>query len=173
MKSVQKKWALTKMAKVYLSLGSSLGNREHYLKNALFFINLELGEIVKQSAFYQTEPWGFSDRNLFLNQVILINTFLTPLELLTEINKIETKLERTRNSDNYEARTIDIDILYYENEFFNSEKLQIPHKHLHNRKFVLQPLNEIAPDFIHPTLKKTTNQLLLNCIDNLEVVKYK
>jgi 2-amino-4-hydroxy-6-hydroxymethyldihydropteridine diphosphokinase len=160
------------MAKIFLSLGSSLGNREHYLESALFLISHDLGKILKQSCFYETQPWGFSDQNLFLNLVIVIESNLTPIELLKKIHEIETTLNRTRNSDNYEARTIDIDILYYGNEFFNSEKLQIPHKHMHQRKFVLQPLNEIAPEYIHPVLKKTTNQLLNNCTDNLEVVKF-
>lgn len=161
------------MAEVFLSLGSNLGDRENYLTKAIELINQNIGEIIRKSSFYETQPWGFDVENLFLNQVILIKTHISPVELLSEINFIEKQLERTRNSENYESRTIDIDILYYENQFFSSEKLQIPHKLLHNRKFVLEPLNEIAPDFIHPVLKKNTQELLLNCTDSLFVNKHK
>jgi len=160
------------MNTVFLSLGSSLGNRELYIKKALYLINRQIGKIIKTSHLYQTEPWGFEDKNLFLNQVIQIETGYSPIKILEKIHKIELKLERVKNSLNYEARTIDIDILFFNYQIYNSEKLQIPHKHLHNRKFVLVPLNEIAPYFTHPVIKKYTCQLLQICEDNLMITKF-
>lgn len=159
------------MYKVFLSLGSSLGNREQNLQDALYYTNKLLGKIITLSNIYETEPWGFTDENLFLNQVILIETNLLPLELLKNIKLIEKKLHRIKSSENYEARTIDIDILYFENQIFYSEILQIPHKHLHKRKFVLVPLSEIAPEFIHPLLQKSTNDLLKICLDKTDIKK--
>lgn len=160
------------MSKIFLSLGSSLGNREQYLKNALCLIENQIGKIKKKSNIYETQPWGFLDENLFLNQIIEIETNLQPTDLLDKINKIEEKLNRIRNSNNYQARTIDIDILFYDDEIIRTQNLQIPHKHLHNRNFILKPFSEIAPDFIHPEINITIKELSENCIDKLEVTLF-
>jgi len=157
------------MAKAFLLLGGNLGERDIFLSKAKQLINTELGNIVETSSIYETQPWGFKHANNFYNQIIVVNTHLEPLELLTEINKIENNLGRKRDKQQYIARTIDIDIIFYESRIFENEKLIIPHKELQNRMFALKPLAEIAPNFSHPKLNKTIKQLITECSDKLEV----
>lgn len=142
------------MTKVYLGLGTNLGDMESNLRNALLEIEKRIGSIGSQSAFYLTEPWGFESSNKFLNMVVEINTDLTPFELLSATQAIEKNLGRQSKSLNgmYSDRLIDIDILFYGQEVIRDEVLTIPHPLLHKRDFVLIPLKEIAPEWIHPVL---------------------
>ena len=140
------------MNEIYLSLGSNKGDR---LRNILFSI-YELKKILKISSIssiYLTEPWGGAEGEKFLNMVIRGFTDLSPHELLRQINLIEKKFRRERKFK-YQARTLDIDILFYEKLIMKNEKLIIPHPLLHKRNFVLIPFSEIAPEFVHPVFNK-------------------
>jgi 2-amino-4-hydroxy-6-hydroxymethyldihydropteridine diphosphokinase len=159
------------MNSVYLSLGSNLGNRMKYLNDALRLIEEKIGKIVKRSSVYETEPWGIKDQSMFLNMAVGVTTDISPALLLETILEIEHKLGRIRIAKWYE-RIIDLDILFYNREIINDKDLVIPHPYLQERKFVLEPLNEIAPDFDHPALKITVKELLLNCKDKTNVKKY-
>lgn len=158
---------------VYFSLGSNLGDRLHHLKSALAFITQEIGPIKKASSIYETPPFGFESNDAFYNQCVVVETEHTPHDVLSITQRIETLLGRTAKSSagNYTSRTIDIDLLYFGNELINDERLTIPHSQLRFRKFVLIPLNEIAPDHIDPTTYLTVRQLLQNCTDRSEIVK--
>jgi 2-amino-4-hydroxy-6-hydroxymethyldihydropteridine diphosphokinase len=160
------------MAIAYLCLGSNLGNREELLRFAILEIEMVVGFVIKKSLVYETEPWGLEANENFLNQVLAINTLLTPEALLNKCLEIEKKLGRVRNAVIYESRKIDIDILFYGNEIINSENLIVPHPRIASRRFVLEPLNEIACDFIHPVLKVSISSMLENCSDTMRVIKY-
>ena len=156
------------MGVAYLLLGSNLGNKEDNLGKAVKLLR-KIGKIKKQSALYETEPWGFSDRENFFNQAICLETFLSPPELLAELLKIETSIGRKRHAKQWVAREIDIDIIFYDNLVLSGEFLTIPHPLLKKRKFVLTPLKEIAPSFIHPIFGKNITDLLKECSDNCKV----
>ncbi len=156
----------------YLLLGSNIENRVNYLEKATQFIENQIGRIEKKSQIYESEPWGFQADKKFLNQVLCVKTSLIALEVLFKIQKIENDLGRIRNFNSqkqYESRTIDIDILFYDKFIVYLPILQVPHPQVQNRKFALLPLAEIAPNFIHPTILKTISQLLENCTDTLIV----
>ena len=156
--------------KIYLSLGSNLGNRIKYINNAIKELQDKVGKLIQVSKFYETEPWGFKNSNDFLNIIAVFDTHLSPLELLSEIKDIEISLDRRKkNNTGYESRTIDIDIIFYGKQFFYMENLQIPHVHAHKRKFVLMPLMDIAPDYVHPLLKISVNELLKRCEDKSKI----
>ena len=154
------------MAVTYLIIGSNLGDKVNYLKKAILCLSQETGSILRLSSIYESAPWGFDDNNVFLNQIIELNTSLSPLELLIAIHNIENALGRVRGNIQYSSRTIDIDILFYENIVFNSDTLTIPHLQIEFRRFVLVPMNELSPEFIHPSLKLTIFELLENCLDD-------
>lgn len=143
---------------VYLSLGTNLGNRSENLQKGIKKLQ-SIGKIIKQSSVLETKAWGKTDQPDFLNQVVLIETKLSPQELLKECQKIETELGRIR-VEKWGARTLDIDLLFYDKLILNTLKLKIPHPLLPERLFVLEPLAEIAPDLIHPLLKKNIKTLL-------------
>jgi len=157
---------------VFLGLGSNLGDREDYLGKALRFIVNSVGPVESFSGIYETEPWGFQSENAFLNIVIRLNTDLKPEDLLKEILSIERKLGRIRDNTQYLSRTIDIDILLYRNLVINKPGLKIPHPMMQDRKFVLIPICDIAPELIHPVLSKTFSALLKNCQDGAKVIRY-
>lgn len=157
------------MHKAYLLLGSNMGNRTQHLANAISFLNT-IGYIKKTSSIYETAAWGKRDQAAFLNQAVLLNTILSPYNLLKNILEIEEKLGRKR-VEQYGSRIIDIDILFFDEVIIHTENLVIPHAALTNRKFTLEPLAEIAPDIIHPIYQKTIKILLKECADELKVEK--
>lgn len=153
---------------IYLLLGSNLGDRETNLGMARSLIENSLGTIIQSSSIYESAAWGKEDQPDFLNQVIKIQTQINPHALLEKLAWAETSLGRLREVK-WGERIIDIDILFYENEIIEEEKLTIPHPGIPIRRFTLLPLSEIAPDLIHPLLKKSIRELLDECEDPLKV----
>ncbi|MCI5492433.1 MAG: 2-amino-4-hydroxy-6-hydroxymethyldihydropteridine diphosphokinase [Prevotellaceae bacterium] len=149
------------MARVCLSLGSNLGPRETYLRKALQALDKELGSLVKCSSFYETLPWGFSSDSLFLNAAACFDTLLSPEEVLAVTQQIEKSLGRKEKSrqGQYADRCIDIDILLYDDKVMQTPDMILPHPHMAERMFVLEPLAEIMPHMLHPQLRKTILQL--------------
>ena len=154
------------MAKVYLGLGTNLGDKEQNLRDAVQKIEEQVGKIVSLSAFYVTAPWGFSSDNSFLNAAVCVETKLSPLEVLQETQMIEKELGRTQKSVNrmYSDRLIDIDMLLYEDLVLSvisasGVELTLPHPLMTERDFVMKPLAEIAPGLVHPVLGKTMKEL--------------
>lgn len=158
------------MNKVYLLLGSNMGNPAELLATAREKISEQLGEISRTSSIYQTAAWGKTDQPDFLNQVVVLHSALSAESCLQTILQIEEKMGRTRTVKNA-PRVIDIDILYYGKQAIDLPHLIVPHPAIQDRQFVLIPLNEISPLFIHPKLKKTNHQLLIDCKDPLNVKK--
>ncbi len=159
------------MNKAYLLIGGNEGDRLNYLQQARDYIAVFCGEIILQSAIYETAAWGNASQPNFLNQVLLIHTSLVPEVLMSNILIIERKMGRIRH-EKYGSRTIDIDILFYNDEIIDLPELKIPHPEIQNRKFVLVPMNEIAGSFIHPVFKKNIRLLLEKCEDKLDVKKF-
>ena len=157
-----------KSHKVFLGLGSNLGNRKENLRMARMCIAQIVGLITKESSIYETTAWGIIEQNAFLNQVIAIETIYSPSAVLHLILKIEKDIGRVREIK-WGERIIDIDILYYDNEIVSTETLNIPHLFIQERNFVLVPLTEIAGNFLHPKLLKTNQDLLNESIDSGEV----
>ncbi len=150
---------------LYLSIGTNLGDKNHNLSRALELIGQRVGKVVAYSGVFETEPWGFSSPNTFFNAAVAVKTTLAPLEALAATQEIEREMGRTHKSvdGHYTDRIIDIDLLLYDGECsapFESPTLTLPHPHLHERRFVLEPLFEIAPALVHPVLGKTISDLL-------------
>jgi len=158
------------MNRAILSLGSNVGNRLHHLAQAKGELAKEGFRIAKQSSIYETAAWGNEDQDDFYNEVIELETKFSAKELMQSILHIEQSMGRIRKQK-WEARIIDIDILFFNDEIIHSDNLTIPHPHLHKRKFILIPLNEILPETIHPILKKTISTLLHELDDSLQVKK--
>lgn len=143
------------MAIAYLGLGTNIGNRRRNMIIAAALLAERVGDVLALSGFYETEPWGFDSENLFLNAAVKLKTSLSALELLTATQQIEKELGRTEKSNGtYHDRIIDIDILLYDDEVLQTSELTLPHPLMHERKFVMDPLSEIAPFVIHPILKE-------------------
>ena len=159
------------MYKVFLGIGGNIGNKQLNFIKVAHLIKDRLGEIIKTSSIYETPPWGFVSEDHFWNKVLLIETKLEPEKLLEEIHAIESEFGRNRDFGKYVSREMDIDILYFNDIYAETENLIIPHPRLQNRKFVLVPLTEIAPDFKHPLFRLTNLQLLENCKDESMIIK--
>jgi 2-amino-4-hydroxy-6-hydroxymethyldihydropteridine diphosphokinase len=158
------------MNKTYLLTGGNEGDRYLNLQQARANIELICGQLLLISSLYETAAWGKTDQPDFLNQVLLVNTVLSPRSLLDAIFSIEEKGGRKRTVKNA-PRTIDIDILFYNRLVLEESGLTIPHPRIAERRFVLEPLNEISPEFVHPVFGKTIHELLLECNDELAVKK--
>lgn len=156
------------MKGVYLLLGSNMGDSQSMLAMARKHIEHNIGDVLKASSVYRTQAWGIVTQPDFLNQVLEIDTALDPPSLLDEILHIEIELGRIRKQK-WHSRTIDIDILYFAHEIVDLKHLRIPHPENQNRNFVLAPMAEIAPDFIHPKLGISQRELLERSTDTLKV----
>lgn len=148
-----------------------MGDRLSNLNTCAQLIEAQIGPILKRSSVYETAAWGKTNQPGFLNQALQVKSALLPIELLGSCLAIEKKLGRIRN-EKWAERTIDIDIIYFDNEIIDREELKIPHPRLAERRFVLMPLVEINPEFVHPVLKKTNRELLAVCPDKLSVDIY-
>jgi 2-amino-4-hydroxy-6-hydroxymethyldihydropteridine diphosphokinase len=154
------------MSVVYLGLGSNVGDRLDFLRRAHRALN-ELGSNVVASPVYETEPWGVDPQPRFLNAVCKIETNLSAAELLAACLRIETSLGRVRARIG-EPRTIDLDVLVYDDQVIESAKLTLPHPRLHERAFVLAPFADLAPELMHPVLRTTIAQLFEQCDKGIE-----
>jgi 2-amino-4-hydroxy-6-hydroxymethyldihydropteridine diphosphokinase len=156
------------MNEVYILLGGNLGDKSKIFKETIKLIGERVGLVTKLSSAYITESWGF-DSEPFRNQVIIIKTTLSPNEILQQTQAIEIIMGRINKSTRYEARTIDIDLLFYNDLILNTIDLTLPHPKMAERKFVLIPLNEIAPDKRHPVSGLKVGKMLRLCTDPLKV----
>ena len=188
------KYNQTQMKEIFVLLGSNRGDRKDYISKALEMIGSGVGIVCRKSALYETAPWGFEDPTPFLNQVVEIESNLEPEALLEQLLTIEVRLGRIRPFDGcgcivpsspalkkgsdveeipmYAGRTIDLDILFYGQRLVFTDNLMIPHPRLHERRFTLVPMNEIAPGFIHPLMKKTISVLLHESRDRDKAIQF-
>ena len=153
---------------VFILLGSNLGDRQLLVNQACAMIEERCGKIVAKSRLYESEPWGFKSEHWFLNQVVVLDTEMSPDDLMDTLLAIEKELGRDRTTphEGYVSRPIDLDILYWgEDLIVEKQHVIIPHPRLHKRRFTLLPLCDVAPDYVHPILKKTNRQLLDECDD--------
>ncbi len=160
------------MNKLYLLLGGNQGNTEQILQSAHALIKLKIGAVIAVSPVYETAAWGKTDQPNFLNQAIEVHTNQGPFEILKQTQQIENQLGRQRN-EHWGQRTLDIDMLFFNNEVINTGNLCIPHPEIQNRRFVLVPLNAISPELIHPVSGLSVARLLELCPDNLTVNLFK
>ncbi len=150
------------MTKVYLGLGTNLGNREKNLQSAVGMIQERIGKVISLSSFYETTPWGFVSDNTFLNAAACVETSFSPEEVLAATQQIEREMGRQKKSANgvYTDRPIDIDILLFGDLILQQPQLTVPHPLMTERDFVMRPLTEIAPDAIHPVFRKPLKELI-------------
>ena len=156
---------------VFLQLGGNLGDREQLLKDAILAIENRVGNIIDLSKVYESTPWRVEGQNNYLNQIIKVKTTLLAREVLSTVLNIEKQLGRIR-LEKWGERLIDIDIIFYNNSIIETPELCIPHKHLHERMFVLTPLCDIASKMVHPKYNKTIEELLQECNDTELVEEY-
>lgn len=153
---------------IFLQLGSNIGDRHLNLVKCLKNIEDSIGKIINQSKIYVSECWGVETQRDYFNMVVAVKTMFQPTEVLKIISVIENTMGRVRKKK-WDSRIIDIDILFFDNQIIKSRELIVPHKHLHERMFVLKPLADLAPFFIHPELKKNIKQLIKECKDDSKV----
>ena len=158
-----------KYINVYLSLGSNMGNRREHIEAGTKLIVKTIGKIARKSHLYETQAWGKTDQEPFINQVIMINTSLEPRDLLEAITRIDREMGRERK-EKWGPRILDIDILFYGKRVIRDKGLEIPHPELHKRAFVLVPMMEIDPELEHPVLHQAMDMLYMNCEDLSDVV---
>lgn len=154
---------------IYLLLGSNVGDRLKYLSEAKDLIKNEVGRIDQESPIYETEPWGEVPQSYFYNQMIRVSTLIGPKDLLNRILKIENKLGRTREVK-WGDRTIDIDIIFFGNKTIKEKDLIVPHPEFQKRNFAILPMMYLNPDFVHPVLKKTVEEIYFESKDESEVL---
>ena len=159
------------MAEVFILLGGNVGDKRKIFTETRKMIGESIGKSTKLSSIYDTEPWGF-DSEPFWNQALVIETMLLPLEILDLTQAIETSMGRIRSTGFYESRPMDIDLLFYDNLLVNFPRLTLPHPKIAERRFVLAPLNEIAPLKRHPVFGLTIREMLRSCNDPLKVKKH-
>ncbi len=164
------RWDINMNAGVFLLLGTNLGDRNNNLDSALNAIASTVGAIKNKSSVYETAAWGKTNQPSFYNMAIEVESPLNPHDILDALIKIEAEMGRQR-AEKWGERIIDIDMLFYGNQIINTHSLTIPHPQIPYRRFTLIPVNEIAPEFIHPELHKKIYQLLTECADNLDVTK--
>ena len=155
----------------YIGIGSNLGNKIKYCHDAIADISEYKGNVVsRRSSFYKTEPWGNKDQDWFVNCVVKIETLLPAFALLKFLNGIEVKFKRERGH-RWSPRTVDLDILFFNDEVIESPEIQIPHPLIQERRFILVPLEEICPELIHPVLKESVRVLLEKTTDQKDVMR--
>lgn len=155
---------------VIAGLGSNLGDRFAALERALEFISREAGEVTAVSSVWETEPWGFEADEKFLNMVVVIRTSLQPGRMMQLFRSIEGRMGRRRSGGGkYESRIIDLDILLWDDRVISLPGLEVPHPKLQSRRFVLEPLSEVAPDAVHPVTGLTVTEMLQLCDDMSDV----
>ncbi len=159
------------MNNVYLGIGGNLGDRVKNIKETLNLIGKYIAQPEKISNFYISEPWGFYDSKYFLNAVVNVKTDLSAYKILKVIRKIEKKQHRKHSNNGYENRTADIDILFFNSEIIQMDNLSIPHPKIQDRLFVLLPLNDICPEFVHPQINLKISQLINICPDKSKIRK--
>ena len=157
------------MKLTYLSLGSNLGQRDLHLEEAQKQIQRRIGRLERVSRFYESEPWGYSSANRFYNCCVSLQTNMEPLKLMKLLLDIEREMGRHRAGTGYSDRIIDIDLLFYGNIKLDHPDLTLPHPSMGDRRFVLAPLAEIAPDLIHPVTGLSIAEMLRVCADQSEV----
>lgn len=156
---------------LFICLGGNLGEKEEIFRKTRTMINENIGKEMKLSSIYLTEPWGFDSEHEFWNQVMIVTTGLPPLSVLKKIRAIENIFGRERVLGKYVSRKMDIDILFYDSLILNHQNLIIPHPHISERRFVLEPLAETAPDYIHPQTGKSISEMLRDCPDTSRVTR--
>ena len=171
MESASATTAQNNLNRVFLGIGGNLGDRLGNLRCAVELIGKRIGRIEKVSSVYLSEPWGFKHAKYFTNIVAEVYTTYSADDVLTKAFEIESELKRTRSGNGYEGRTMDIDILFFNNEIINTERLVVPHPHFCMRLFVLLPMAEIEPNFVHPQNGKTMQELVEICTDNGKIKK--
>ena len=159
------------MSNIYILLGSNLGNQLSNLQDACSFLHKKSIKVIASSPLYRTKAWGNVNQDDFLNVVLNVETKLDANQLLNELLAIEILMGRVRGQLQWMPRLIDIDILYFNDEIIQLPNLKIPHPYIAERRFTLIPLNDLAPNFIHPALNLSNNTLLQQCFDNSEVFK--
>ncbi len=158
------------MIDVFLLLGSNLGDRKKFLQQAITHIEADVAPVLQASAVYETQSWGKTDLPDYLNQVLLLQTTMPANTILQKILSIELLMGR-RREEKWGSRTIDIDILFYGDAIIDEPDLKVPHPEMHKRRFTLEPLAMIAPNFVHPLIKKNILQLKSELNDELIVKK--
>ena len=159
--------------KAILLLGSNRGDRRQLLKEAVHLLGVRAGVVTALSSLYETEPWGFEDEIPFLNLAVELVTELSPSVLLQVTQGIEREMGRERGHEQYAARTLDIDILFFGSRVIATSVLQVPHPRMAERRFVLEPLAEIAGEWVHPVTGLTVGEMLERCRDGKRVEKLK
>lgn len=157
----------------YLSLGSNMGDSKAILESAVDEIGLRIGRVVKVSSVFRTAPWGFEADNDFLNAALIVESAMPPAEVMSVLLEIERQRGRVRTDEctGYSSRPLDIDIIFAASEVIDTQDVTVPHPRAHLRRFVLEPMAEIAPDFVHPVLGKSVAQLLAECPDESRSVR--